>query len=105
MDAVLHEERLEGRAGQPRTFAARPRRQHSRRFENLPDGAFVVIEGAAWLVHGDRILRYNPGGYDLVSGRPDGPATVLTPPSIIRILASDYVPCLHDSAAELAVHR
>ena len=53
MDAVLHEERIKGRAGQPRSFAARPRRLHSRRFEDLPDGAFTVIEGAGWLVLGN----------------------------------------------------
>ena len=66
---MLHEERLKGRAGQPRSFATRPRRLHSRRFEDLPDGAFTVIEGAAWLVHNLRGLEQTLVEFDEDDGQ------------------------------------
>ena len=86
MDDVLDKERLGGRAHQPRTLAARGQRRHDGRFEDLPNGAFVVRETAAWLVQGNRILRYKPTGYDLVESLPDGPAKILTPPSTLKVL-------------------
>ena len=33
-----------------------------RRFGDLPDGAFVLADGAAWLVLGPRLLRWTPAG-------------------------------------------
>ena len=101
MDEALHEERVGGRARQPRTLAARSQRRHDGWFEELPDGAFVVKDNEAWLVYGKRIHRYNSTGYDLVESLPHGPAKILTPPSIIKVLKTDYKPCLHPSVAAL----
>jgi hypothetical protein len=49
IDARLHEERL----GTHREQA----------IESLPDGAFVLRDGEPWLVLGDQLLRWTPGGY------------------------------------------
>ena len=105
MDEMLQEERIGGRARQPRTLAARGQRHHDGQFEDLPDGAFVIRETAAWLIQGNRILRYKPTGYDLVESRPDGPAKILTPPSTLKVLKADYVPDLHRSVADLTACR
>ena len=50
MDRVLHAERLDGRR----------RRIHIRECADLPDGAFVSRDGAAWLIRGALLLRYTP---------------------------------------------
>ena len=88
MDRVLHAERLDGRR----------RRIHTCAFAELPDGAFVSREGAAWLVRGPLLLRYTPGGYDGAVKRPSGAAEVLTPPATLRALRAGYAPLLHPSA-------
>src|SRR6476620_5869992 len=53
MDAVLHRERLDGRA----------RRTHRRRIDDLPDGAMIAVDGAAFAVRQQRLLRWTPSGY------------------------------------------
>ena len=88
MDRALHAERLDGRR----------RRTHIRELAELPDGAFVSRDGAAWLVRGLRLLRYAPGGYDTTIERPAGAVEVLTPPATLRALRAGYVPLLHPSA-------
>jgi len=35
------------------------------RLETLPDGTFVVLDEAAFLVLGDRLLRWAPRGHDV----------------------------------------
>ena len=64
IDARLHAERT-----QP---ATRAQRRHAARFEKLPDGAFVVVDGEAALVLGDRLLRWTSLGYDKPVRRPRG---------------------------------
>lgn len=88
MDRVLHAERLDGRR----------RRIHIRECADLPDGAFVSRNGAAWLVTGPLLLRYTPGGYGAATKRPAGVAEVLTPPATLRALRAGYAPLLHPSA-------
>jgi len=91
MDAQLHEERLSGRE----------RRLHTVELDDLPDGAFVLDDGEPWLVRGDALLRWTPGGYSEPRPRPRGPATLITPPSLVRVLATGWsgaVPLLHPSA-------
>ena len=58
MDARLHAERLD---------ASAPART---RAGDLPDGAFVLRDGAPWLVLGDALLRWTPAGYADRVGRP-----------------------------------
>jgi len=96
LDARLHEERVasDGSGGHAQRRFEAP-------FETLPDGTFVVIGEGAFLVHGDRLLRWTAAGYDLARARPDGQATVLTPPSLVEVLRRRWdgvVPLLHPSA-------
>jgi hypothetical protein len=94
IDARLHAERVEP--------GSRGQRRHEAPFETLPDGAMVVHEGLAQLVLRNRLLRWAPGGYTTTKVRPRGSATVLTPPSLVAVLAAGWdgaVPLLHPSAS------
>lgn len=100
LDVRLHQERVtSGGSG------GHAQRRFETPFETLPDGAFVVVEGDAFVVLGERLLRWTPAGYDLARARPDGRATVLTPPSLVEVLRRGWdgvVPLLHPSAATRA---
>jgi hypothetical protein len=85
IDARLHEERT----------GARPTANG-----DLPDGAFVLVDGAAWLVAGGRLRRWTPAGYS--DTRPLARAVLVTPPTLVELLRagwrSDAVPLLHPTA-------
>jgi hypothetical protein len=90
MDAVLHAERLRGRA----------KRLHRRDIEELPDGTFIALEEGAFAVRGDALLRWTPQGYAEPKKRPRGVAVdVLTPPAILAVLSLGYAPRWHLSAS------
>jgi hypothetical protein len=88
MDVVLQRERLEGRA----------KRTQAMPMDDLPDGAFVALNDAAWAVRGAHLLRWSESGYTEKIARPRGEAIVLTPPSIVAVLSSGYRPQWHESA-------
>lgn len=92
MDAVLHAERVDGRA----------QRTHARPIATLPDGAFIVLPDepdAAFAVRGATLLRWSHDGYQNPHARPvSGDVTVLTPPRILAVLAAGYRPAWHDTA-------
>lgn len=88
MDVVLQAERLDGRA----------KRTYTMRMDDLPDGAFVVVDDAAHAVRGAHLLRWRESGYVEKIARPGGEAVVLTPPSIVGVLAAGYRPQWHPSA-------
>ncbi len=89
MDKMLHAERLDGKA----------KRTHRRDIDTLPDGAMIALDGAAFAVRGDTLLRWTPAGYMDTTARPRGIAVaVLTPPSIIAVLQRGYAPLWHASA-------
>jgi hypothetical protein len=89
MDAVLHDERLAGRA----------KRLHRRDIDSLPDGALVVRDGEAFAVRGDTLLHWTANGYDAREKRPrHGTVDVLTPPAILAVLAAGFAPRWHPSA-------
>jgi len=93
MDDALHCERLDGRA----------KRLHRRAIDDLPDGAFIVMEQGAFAVRGDALLRWTPDGYDLRKARPRGVTVdVLTPPSILAVLAAGYQARWHPSTTTIA---
>jgi hypothetical protein len=82
LDDWLHGERLgKGLAG---------RRLHERRLEELPDGTFVLVDAAAYLVLGDALLRWTAGGYTDSRRRTRGLVDVVTPPTSLRVLASGW---------------
>ncbi len=89
MDDVLHGERVEGRA----------KRLHRRKVDPLPEGAFIALEGEAFAIRGDTLLRWTPQGYDVRKPRPRGVMVdVLTPPAILAVLSEGYMPYWHPSA-------
>jgi hypothetical protein len=91
LDDRLHAERL---AGRDRRLPAAP-------LAELPDGAFVLRDGAPWLVRGDALLRWTPAGYAERVPRRAGTATLVTPPSLVAVLQAGWdgaVPLLHPSA-------
>ncbi len=89
MDARIHADRLDGRT--KRTYAAE--------ISALPDGTYVAINGAAWLVRGTELLAWSAGGYAGRRTRPSGgKIEVLTPRSIVGLLTAGYRPEVHPSA-------
>ncbi len=86
MDRVLHAERLAARAVRPLAH-------------DLPDGAMLGLDGAAFAVRGERLLRWSFAGYvESVLRKPSLHGSLLTPPAIIAILRSGYKPRWHSSA-------
>jgi hypothetical protein len=65
-------------------------RLHTGDLDDLPDGAFVLVDKEPWLVRGDELLRWAPGGYADRRRRPRGPIKVVTPPTTLRVLASGW---------------
>jgi hypothetical protein len=95
MDEILHVERLDGKA----------KRSHRARLDTLPDGAMISLDGQAFAVRGNRLLRWAPGGYSQLQPRPRGIAVdVLTPPSVLTVLRRGYDPLWHPSATRYAAH-
>ena len=64
------------------------------RFDGLPDGTFVLCDERPWLVRGDTLVEWTPAGYGAQRrARPRGAvAVVLTPPSLVEVLRSDWAP-------------
>jgi hypothetical protein len=90
MDRQLEAERRAGGAKQ--TFRAD--------VATLPDGTYVSIDGAAWLVLGTALRRWSDAGYRESRPRPvRGAVDVLTPRSIVAILAAGYAPGIHPTAS------
>jgi len=80
MDAVLHEERLEGRA----------KRFHGAECSGLPVGSMIAIGDEAWRLESDAMRLWSPSGYDDPVKRSKGVVQILTPPSIIDTLSAGY---------------
>ena len=91
MDAVLHRERR---------LAPFRKCSFSAAIDSLPDGTYVVLDGRAWLVWRDTIAAWSADGYVEHLRRPRGvDAEVLTPPSMVAVLAAGYQSAVHPSAA------
>lgn len=89
MDRTLHADRL---------AAPSTRRTYVARAVGLPDGAYVDVDGRAWLLLGDRMLAWSAGGYAERRARPHGDATVITPRCTIDVLRAGYRPLVHPTA-------
>ena len=109
-DRQLHEERLStltlrrSLLGEPRRVRHESAAHASRLTSFAPqhedgwvDGVMVEIDGADYAVKNDKLLRWSFGGYvDAI--QPRAVDKLLTPPSIIAILAAGYKPRWHPSA-------
>jgi hypothetical protein len=89
IDAVLHRERLDGRA----------KRLHQlpMPLDKLPDGAMVQHGTDSYLMARGRPLLWTLAGYREALNVVDG-AMLLTPPSTLRAFIAGYRPLLHRSA-------
>jgi len=88
IDAQLHAERLDP-----------ARRQLP--LDELPDGAFVLVDGMPHLVLDGRLERWTPAGYVRAGSRSRGRAAVITPPSLVELLRAGWsplVPFVHPTA-------
>lgn len=86
IDAVLHAQRLDGRA--KRTYRAN--------LLALPDGTFVRIDDAAHIVWRGELAAWSDTGYTkrrAIGGPLE--VEVLTPASIVEIFRAGYVPAVH----------
>ena len=89
MDRRLPDARVEGRL----------QRRHVAPWRELPVGAFVAKGDEPVLVLDDRVVPWSAAGYGSAIGRPaGGDADVLTPPSILAVLANGYHPKIHPTA-------
>ena len=89
MDRTLHAERLNGKA----------KRTRRRNIDGLPDAAMVALDEDVFAIRGSRLLCWTPAGYAASRARPRGiQVEVLTPPSILSVLARGYLPLWHPSA-------
>ena len=99
MDAILHSERV-ARDGTQRRWQAR--------VSELPDGAMVLVDDprAAFLIQQGYLYLWSSAGYVETRSIPSGrTVTVLTPPSVTRVLAAGYRPVVHPSIDALIAAR
>jgi len=89
MDAVLHAERLDGRAKRLHPLPCPA--------EDLPDGTMVAGGREALLMRNGRAWRWSFTGYAAPRPPPQG-LKLLTPPSTVRALRAGYVPAMHSTA-------
>ncbi len=88
MDVALHRDRL---------AAPRTKRTYRAPMSALPDGVYVDVDEAAWLVWSDTLHRWSAAGYVERRARPRGMVTVLTPSSTVGVIAAGYRPYVHPS--------
>ncbi|MBA5778361.1 hypothetical protein H2509_14625 [Stappia sp. F7233] len=89
MDRCLHAERLDGKV----------KRLHRLEISTLPDGAMILRDGHIFAIKGETLLPWSFEGYGQPVPRPvSGIADVLTPPTILAVLAAGYRPAWHESA-------
>jgi hypothetical protein len=86
IDRALHKARVEPRSRRQIRFEAP--------LDELPDGALVLLpqECSPFLVEGDRLHPWHPGGYGPPRARRAGRASVLTPAPTIAVLRAGYRP-------------
>ena len=88
MDLRLHAARLVG---------PRLRRTYRKEIEALPEGAYVAIDDAAWLVWGGATRAWSPAGYGERREIGRGAVTVITPRCVVDVLRAGYRPIVHPS--------
>jgi hypothetical protein len=86
VDAVLQAERV-GRPERPPVG-----------LDRLPDGSFVVLDQAPWLKYGTALFPWSLDGYGAPQAWPAGAtARLLTPPSLVAVMARGFRVAVHAS--------
>jgi hypothetical protein len=106
--AAGHRPCFECRRGQARAFlndrtlpAERQAPKADAQVEDVPSGAMVEHDDAAFARRGDQFLRWSFGGYsEAVHMAPGLQVKLLTPPLITAILKSGYQPRWHATAQQ-----
>jgi hypothetical protein len=95
---------IDDRLQEERVGPDRTRRTFRGSIDELPDGVFVSPDGRdgeAFLIRGDELLLWSPGGYTGRRPMPRGrEVKVLTPSSTIRAIRGGYEPEVHPSGFE-----
>ncbi|MDX8349569.1 hypothetical protein SLH49_16415 [Cognatiyoonia sp. IB215446] len=89
MDTALHRARV---------TRTRQQIRHEADLDTLPDGVFVLLGDAAYMVQGNHLLPFAPDGYGAPIPRPAGTATVLTPRPMVDVLRAGFAPILHPTS-------
>ncbi|HTW63194.1 MAG TPA: hypothetical protein VME17_01205 [Bryobacteraceae bacterium] len=93
MDEELHRNRIDRR---------RKKLTYQEALHLLPNGCFVQIETAAYLVWDDALLLWTPEGYAARRSRPSNfTVTVLTPRPVVQCFCHEYEPEIHQSCRSL----
>jgi hypothetical protein len=94
MNRVLHAQRLQR--------GTHRRRLHEAAWRDLPDGAFVLVDGTPAVVVGDRVIAWDAAtGYGAGRARPArGRATLITPPATVAVLRAGYPVQIDASAGQ-----
>jgi hypothetical protein len=94
MDEILHRARLDER---------RRKRTYDAALDSLPNGSFVEINQAAYVVCNDALGLWTPEGYTKKEPRPANlTVTVLTPQPIVECFRQGYEPEIHKSFRALS---
>jgi len=88
MDARLHADRLAGK--KKRVYLEDPAR--------LPDGAYLLLHETPWLLWNGALHAWSDSGYLRRRPVPASEVEVLTPRSMVTILAAGYRPAVHPTA-------
>ncbi len=92
---------IDNRLHAERVTADRSKRCYTAALDELPDGVFVILESEeqAYLVWGDHLFAWSPGGYRERPNRPkEEMVRVLTPPSTVAAIRAGYAPEVHVTA-------
>jgi len=77
------------------------KRTHRADVQSLTDGAFIAVDGRAWMVHGNSLVEWTAEGYrertELRATRVQRLVTVLTPPSLVAVLRAGYPVFVHST--------
>lgn len=75
------------------------KRTYRQRLSALPDGTYITLDRAAWLVQGNELFAWSASRYiDRRARLRNSDVDVLTPRSTVAVLEAGYMPGIHPSA-------
>lgn len=93
---------IDNRLHSERVAADRSKGSFAAVLDAMPDGVFVNVPAwgqQAYLVRGDELIEWSPGGYQKRRLRPKHETVrVLTPASAVKAISAGYAPEIHVSA-------